>query len=131
VKRIAIGVLILVSYFGLCTQSSGQSRAPSITPGGIVPVDGTTPTIQPGEWVSIFGSNLANSTASWNGNFPKSLGGTSVMIDGTAAYLLYVSPGQINLQAPTFGLFACSLQPGDSTGLLSSSGQKQICFLSR
>jgi len=74
--------------------------APSITPGGIVPVDSTVGTIQPGEWVSIYGTNLASVVATWTGNFPHSLGGTSVMIDGKAAYLSYVSPGQINLQAP-------------------------------
>ena len=74
--------------------------APTITSGGIVPVDGTTAPIQPGEWVSIFGSNLASSTATWIGNFPTSLGGTSVKINGKSAYLWYVSPTQINLQAP-------------------------------
>jgi uncharacterized protein (TIGR03437 family) len=57
-------------------------------------------TIQPSEWVSIYGTNLASSTVTWNGNFPTSLGGTSVTIGGKAAYLWYVSPTQINLQAP-------------------------------
>jgi uncharacterized protein (TIGR03437 family) len=36
----------------------------------------------------------------WNGTFPTSLGGTSVTIDGKAGYLWFVSPTQINLQAP-------------------------------
>jgi uncharacterized protein (TIGR03437 family) len=74
--------------------------APSITPGGIVPVDSTVNTIQPGEWVSIYGSNLATSTVSWKGDFPTFLGGTTVTIDGRPAYLSLVSPAQINLQAP-------------------------------
>jgi uncharacterized protein (TIGR03437 family) len=74
--------------------------APSIAPGGIVPIDSTVGTIQPGEWVSIFGTNLATSTVTWNSNFPTSLGGTSVTIDGKNAYLSFVSAGQINLQAP-------------------------------
>src|ERR1019366_10623502 len=39
----------------------------------------------------------------WTGNFPMSLGGTSVTINGRPAYLWYVSPGQINLQAPDDG----------------------------
>src|ERR1039457_583962 len=68
---------------------------PAITPAGIVPG-----TIQPGEWVSIYGTNLASDTATWTGNFPTSLGGTSVTIDGTTAYLSFARPGQINLQAP-------------------------------
>jgi uncharacterized protein (TIGR03437 family) len=72
----------------------------AITPGGIVPLYSTLTTIQPGEWVSIYGSNLASSTVTWGGNFPTFLGGTSVTIDGKAAYLLSVSPSQINLQVP-------------------------------
>jgi uncharacterized protein (TIGR03437 family) len=75
-------------------------QAPSILPAGIVPLDSTASTIQPGEWVSIWGSNLASGTTVWGGNFPTSLGGTSVKINGKAAYLSLVSPGQINLQAP-------------------------------
>ena len=74
--------------------------APSIAPGGVVPVYSSVSTIQPGEWVSIYGANLATSTVNWNGDFLKSLGGTSVTIDGKPAYLSFVSPGQINLQAP-------------------------------
>ncbi len=74
--------------------------SPSIMPGGVVPVASPVGTIQAGEWVSIYGSNLATGTASWTGNFPTSLAGTSVMIDGKAAYLSYVSPTQINVQAP-------------------------------
>jgi len=73
---------------------------PSIAPGGIVPADSTAVAIQAGEWVSIWGANLAGSTVHWNGDFPTSLGGTSVTIDGKNAYLSYVSPGQLNLQAP-------------------------------
>ena len=73
---------------------------PTINSGGIVAVDSTVTTIQAGEWVSIYGANLANTTASWAGDFPVSLGGASVTIDGNQAYLSYVSPGQINLQAP-------------------------------
>ena len=36
----------------------------------------------------------------WDGNFPTTLGGTSVTINGVPAYLSYVSPSQINLQVP-------------------------------
>jgi uncharacterized protein (TIGR03437 family) len=74
---------------------------PSITPGGVVAVDSTVTTIQPGEWVSIYGKNLGpTQPVTWTGNFPQSLGDTTVTIDGNLAYLSYVSPTQINLQAP-------------------------------
>lgn len=81
------------------TQVS-QSQAPSISPNGVVPVYSAVNTIQPGEWVSVYGTNLASQTTLWNNDFPTNLGGTSVTINGKAAYLLFVSPGQINLQAP-------------------------------
>ena len=76
-------------------------RRPAVhLPRGTVPVYSSSNTIQPGEWVSIYGSNLANGNATWSGNFPTLLGGTSVTINGKSAFLWYVSPGQINLQAP-------------------------------
>ncbi len=68
--------------------------------GGIVPLDSPVSTIQPGEWVSIFGTNLAAGPVTWKGDFPISLGGTSVTVNGKSAFLSYVSPTQINLQAP-------------------------------
>lgn len=76
-------------------QIGEPTLLPVVTSGGIVPG-----VVQPGEWVSIYGTNLASGTAIWTGNFPTSLGGTSVTIDGKAAYLSFVSPGQINLQVP-------------------------------
>jgi uncharacterized protein (TIGR03437 family) len=76
---------------------------PSIMPGGIVPVASPVGTIQAGEWVSIYGNNLASGTASWAGDFPTSLAGSSVTINGKTAFLSYVSPTQINVQAPGDG----------------------------
>jgi uncharacterized protein (TIGR03437 family) len=76
------------------------TNLPTISSGGIVPINGMVAIIQPGEWVSIYGTNLATSTVVWNGNFPTALGGTSVTINNKLAYLWYVSPTQINLQAP-------------------------------
>jgi len=73
---------------------------PAITTGGVVPVYSSVPIIQPGSWVSIYGIDLASGTTLWNGNFPTSLGGTSVNIDNKPAYLWFVSPTQINLQVP-------------------------------
>ena len=85
------------------TQSftvSEPAGGPTISKGGIVPIYSTVTTIQAGSWISIFGSNLASTTATWNNNFPTTLGGTTVTIDNRPAYLWYVSPTQINLQAP-------------------------------
>jgi len=102
---IAIWSLTAGHIFGDSTQNpsnaksgKGISLAPSIT--SVVPVYGTSPTIQPGEWASIYGTGLANGTTVWTGNYPISLGGTSVTIKGKSAYLALVSPTQINFQAP-------------------------------
>ena len=81
--------------------ASTTSLTPSITNNGIVPLYSTATTIQPTSWISIYGANLATSTATWTGNFPTTLGGASVTIDGKPGYLYYASPTQINLQAPT------------------------------
>jgi uncharacterized protein (TIGR03437 family) len=80
----------------------GAAELPAtITASGIVPVFSSATTIQPGSWISIFGTNFAGATTTWSGNFPTSLGGVSVTIDSKPAYLWYVSPTQINLQAPS------------------------------
>jgi uncharacterized protein (TIGR03437 family) len=86
---------------GFFLAAPGQA-APSIAPGGVVPLYSSASSIQPGSWVSIFGNNLIAGTAPviWNGNYPTTLGGTTVTINNKPAYLSYVSPTQINLQAP-------------------------------
>ena len=74
--------------------------APVVTANGVVPIYSSVSTIQAGSWVSIYGTGLASGTAVWTGNFPTSLGGTTVTIDNKQAFLWSVSPTQINLQAP-------------------------------
>jgi uncharacterized protein (TIGR03437 family) len=78
----------------------GSAAAPQIAPGGVVPIYSSATTIEAGSWVSIYGTNLAAGNAVWQGDFPTSLGGTSVTIDSRPAYLWFVSPTQINLQVP-------------------------------
>jgi uncharacterized protein (TIGR03437 family) len=57
--------------------------------------------IAPGGIVAIFGSNLATGAVGAAGPpYPTVLGHTSVTFNGIAAPLFYVSPGQINAQAP-------------------------------
>jgi uncharacterized protein (TIGR03437 family) len=80
--------------------SRGDTLAVSITPGGVVPIYSSSTTIQPGSWVSIYGSNLASGIVNWNGNFPTNLGNTTVTINGKNAYLYFLAPTQIDVQAP-------------------------------
>ena len=93
---IEITILNSIGY-SLAAPAGG---APTISANGVVPVYSTVTTIQSGEWISIYGTNLAASTVVWNGDFPTTLGGTSVTVNNKPAYLWYVSPTQINLQVP-------------------------------
>jgi uncharacterized protein (TIGR03437 family) len=78
--------------------------APAIFSGGIGPSGSSATTIESGSWVSIYGTNLGGCTALWNGDFPTTLGGTSVTLDSRPGYLWFVSPTQINVQAPDDGM---------------------------
>jgi uncharacterized protein (TIGR03437 family) len=82
------------------TPASGNTNAPTITSGGVVPLYSSATTIQPGSWISIYGTNLASALTVWKGDFPTSLGGTSVTINGKPAFLYYVSATAIAAQAP-------------------------------
>uniref|UniRef100_Q02A09 Fibronectin, type III domain protein n=1 Tax=Solibacter usitatus (strain Ellin6076) TaxID=234267 RepID=Q02A09_SOLUE len=84
---------------------AGASTAPSISS----VVNGATfqPGIVAGSWVTITGANLADTSRIWadsdfnRGNvLPTNLNGTSVKINGLDAPVYYISPTQINVQAP-------------------------------
>ena len=93
------GTNVYLTKLQLCAAATG---VPAISNGGIVPIFSSSSTIQPGSWISIYGQNLGGCTSgvSWNGDFPTTLGGASVTINGNPAYLSYSSPTLINLQAP-------------------------------
>jgi uncharacterized protein (TIGR03437 family) len=80
---------------------------PSVTgPSSIVNSASLTGAVASGAWVTIFGQNLSGTTRVWagpdfvNGALPVSLDGMSVTIGGKAAYVYFVSPGQVNVLAP-------------------------------
>ncbi len=57
--------------------------------------------VAPGSLVTLYGRGLANQTAQASSlPLPVSLGGVSVLFNGLAAPLLFVSPSQVNSQAP-------------------------------
>jgi uncharacterized protein (TIGR03437 family) len=84
-------------------------QTPSISTGGVVSASafGEFTSVSPGSWIEIYGSNLAVDTRSWAGsdftgvNAPTSLDGTSVTIGGQAAFIDYISPGQVNALVPS------------------------------
>ena len=81
---------------------SASAQTPQLTSAGIVNAGSYAQPISPGSIVSIFGINLAiTETTAKSLPLPTNLAGTSVTFDGVKAPLFYVSPGQINLQAPS------------------------------
>jgi hypothetical protein len=61
----------------------------------------SVPFVSRGSVTIIYGTNLSSTIASSNGfPLPTQLGGTQVFFGTFAAPLLYVSPGQVNLQVP-------------------------------
>jgi uncharacterized protein (TIGR03437 family) len=81
----------------------------------------TGESIAPGSIVSIFGSNFSLGTAQDLGApLPFSISGTSVTFNGTPAPLFYVSPTQINAQAP-FNLPVGQVQIQVQRGTAASS----------
>ncbi len=91
------------------TPSASTPAAPAISSGGIVSAAafGGFTSVSPGSWIEIYGSNLASDTRSWgssdfNGsNAPTSLDGTSVSVGGQAAFVDFISPGQVNALIPS------------------------------
>ena len=59
-----------------------------------------------GSWISIFGENLAPTARTWrpdeivDGILPTQLDGVQVLINGRLAAVFFISPGQLNVQAP-------------------------------
>jgi uncharacterized protein (TIGR03437 family) len=84
-------------------------RADSVAISGVVNGASFQPGISAGSWVTIQGTGLADTNPGriWkneeivNGNLPTRLDGVSVTINGRAAYVYYISPTQINVQAPS------------------------------
>jgi uncharacterized protein (TIGR03437 family) len=100
---------------GLAWVSKSVNATPAPLPANTAFVKTVTnggsfePAISPGSWATVFGSNLANTPPTgqgWNasdfqGNLlPTTLNGTSVLINGRPAAVSFISPGQLNVQAP-------------------------------
>jgi uncharacterized protein (TIGR03437 family) len=93
--------------YTLTPASAGP--APSIDAGGVVSGASFQPGIVPGSWLTIKGSNLSPvASDTWDkaivdGNLPSSLDGVKVSVGSQPAFVYFVSPGQINVQAPDVG----------------------------
>jgi len=90
--------------------------------------------IEAGSWVTIQGTNLANTNPgrTWrsdeivNGNLPTALDGVSVTIDGKPAFVEYISPNQINVQAPSDSAVGSVNVVVSNNGALSAPATAQL-----
>jgi uncharacterized protein (TIGR03437 family) len=77
----------------------------------------------PGMVLSVFGTNLANATqTAYTLPLPMTMAGVSATVNGIAAPLYYVSPGQLNIQVP--------YETATGTALLAVSNNGQVATYS-
>jgi uncharacterized protein (TIGR03437 family) len=103
------GRLYSTSIGDTWTWNGGEAAPTGPTISAVVSASafGGFSSVAPGSWVEIYGTNLAPSTQGWTGadftgnNAPTALNGVSVSIGGQAAFVDYVSAGQVNAQLPS------------------------------
>jgi uncharacterized protein (TIGR03437 family) len=84
----------------------GSGSPPAITNVSSASGFSATAGLASGTWLEIYGSDLAPATRQWLGrdfngsNAPTALDGVGVTVNGVAAYVAYISPTQVNVQAP-------------------------------
>jgi len=87
-------------------ENPAPSRPTLVSMSGVVNAATFYPGVGAGSWVTLIGDSLSSTTRSWSaidivdGKLPEKLDGVSVRIDGKPAPVSYVSPKQINVQAP-------------------------------
>jgi uncharacterized protein (TIGR03437 family) len=110
------------------TAPGAQSLPPVIS--SVVSGASFQPAVSAGGWVSILGSNLAGNTRPWAAAdfvgpaLPTQLDGVGVKINGRPAYVSYISPSQINVQAPAdsaLGSVAVEVNNNGTSGTASSA----------
>jgi uncharacterized protein (TIGR03437 family) len=107
---------------------TGGGSGPTISANGVVNGASFQPGIGANSWVTIQGAGLATRTDDWsnsivNGALPTSLDGVSVTMGGKAAYVYYVSPGQLNVLAP-------DVPAGSITVTVTTAGGTSSAFAS-
>ncbi|HEV2688466.1 MAG TPA: hypothetical protein VGV35_07920, partial [Bryobacteraceae bacterium] len=111
-----------IGLLGICIQGRAQ-----IT---VVSAARYQPVVAPNSLAALFGSGLSNSTASAqldaSGQLSTELAGATVSINGAAAGLLYVSPGQINFLVPVTTDVGTAAVVVQSLGGASFTGAVQV-----
>ena len=82
---------------------------PAMAQGGVVNAWNSQPVFSDSSWVTIYGSNFTTSQRTWRtdeivgGKLPTELDGVKVSINNKPAFVYFISPNQLNVQAPSDG----------------------------
>ncbi len=111
-------------FFLSLAMSAGPSFAQPVIVNG-ASFDSTAP-IPPGSFATAFGQNLCGQTATAqlnaSGQYPTTLGGCSVTINGVPAMMTYVSSGQMNLVVPqNVGMGMANVVLNSGSGVMNGS----------
>jgi uncharacterized protein (TIGR03437 family) len=87
---------------GFIALIAAGTATTTISPGGVVnAATSASAPVAPGSLISIYGASLAAAVGGAASTpIPTSLNGTSVSINGVPAPVIFISPGQINVQVP-------------------------------
>ena len=103
----SLGTLTLSSASGVTyTAVVGSRTGASVRINSVVNGASLRPGIASSTWITIFGTNLSQTTRQWSlsdsvdNNLPTRLDGVSATVNGSPAYVSYVSPTQLNVLAP-------------------------------
>ncbi|HEY2018994.1 MAG TPA: choice-of-anchor V domain-containing protein, partial [Bryobacteraceae bacterium] len=119
------------------TSAAATTNAPAISDNGVLNGASFAPLIEAGSWVAIQGKNFSTASncdpvanpqpgcRTWSSSdfvngTPTSLDGVSVSIGGKPAYVYFVSPTQINVQAPDVGTGTVAVTVTNSQGTSNS-----------
>ena len=103
------GVFVVDNQNALVRLLTPVPGVPAISAGGVQTAGafGAAKTVAPGSWIEIYGSNFSSTSRSWAGgdfagvNAPTSLDATKVTIGNQAAFIDFISAGQVNAQVPS------------------------------
>lgn len=113
-RQVAVGTFGEVYIADSFNNRIRKLTPTTVTVGETTNAAGNIEVLAANTWITVKGTNLApaGDTRSWqtsdfvNGQMPTSLDGVSVTMNGTPAYVAYISPTQVNALAPP------GLQPG-------------------
>jgi len=104
----ATGTKVAQSYSAIAAAgppaNNGGPALRSTNP--VQDAENNRPAIVPGAWVSVYGTNFSDVIKDWSdqdfsNGLPTSVAGVQVLLNGSPAPVLFVSPGQANFQALT------------------------------